>query len=207
MPHDTNITGNEKGSPGPAARIARAADAAGAVLEAVTGAFCVACFAAMTLVTILGVFFRYVMKSPFMWTEEVARYLLVWMGFTAISIAFRQRRHIKVEALPRLLPQPVVTTLHYFVDVVVCAFLVILFHQGILMTKNTLATASTFPLSMRWILAAVPAAAALSLIQIALLTLRRALGETASGNATPNDPPSAAPSDSGAPPADSAVSP
>ncbi len=80
------------------------ADKIGQTIENVCGAFCVICFALMTTTALLGVFFRYVMQSPFMWTEEVSRYLLVWMGFTAVSIALRQDRHIKVEVLPKLLP-------------------------------------------------------------------------------------------------------
>ncbi len=37
------------------------------------------------------------------WAEELARYLLVWTGFMGASIATRQRRHLKVDVLPRLL--------------------------------------------------------------------------------------------------------
>jgi hypothetical protein len=82
-----------------AANIVAVADKTGLIIEKFCGAICVLCFATMTLVAILGVFFRYIMQSPFMWTEEVARYLLVWLGFTAISIALRQDRHIKVELI------------------------------------------------------------------------------------------------------------
>ncbi len=37
------------------------------------------------------------------WAEELARYLLVWSGFMGAGIATRQRRHLKVDVLPRLL--------------------------------------------------------------------------------------------------------
>ncbi len=157
------------------ARVFHLADRTGAVIEKVCGAWCVTCFAAMTLLAILGVFFRYVMQSPFMWTEEVARYLLVWMGFTAISIALRQDKHIKVEVLDKLVPAPVATVIGYLVDALIAFFFVILLHQGYRMTVNNIMTASTFPMSMAWVLAAIPVAAFLTLLQLFLKVVKKVL--------------------------------
>lgn len=151
------------------------ADKTGKVIEKVCGAWCVICFAAMTLIAILGVFFRYVMQSPFMWTEEVARYLLVWMGFIAISIALRQDKHIKVEVLDKLVPALVGSVIGYLVDALIAFFFVILLHQGYLMTVNNIMTASTFPMSMVWVLAAIPVAAFLTLVQLFLRVVKKAL--------------------------------
>ena len=138
------------------------------------------CFAAMTLVAILGVFFRYIMQSPFMWTEEVARYLLVWMGFTAISIALRQDRHIKVEIIGKLVPAVMAKIIGYLVDALVAFFFIILLKQGYLLTVNNIMTASTFKMSMSWILVAVPVAAALTLIQLFLSVVRKIFSQSAS---------------------------
>jgi TRAP-type C4-dicarboxylate transport system permease small subunit len=154
--------------------IVRNSEKFGLVIEKISGALCVICFAAMTVVAILGVFFRYVMQSPFMWTEEVARYLLVWMGFTAVSIALRQDKHIKVEVLPKLIPSTVVNkVMGYVVDALIAFFFIVLLKQGYLMTVNNIMMASTFQLSMSWILIAVPVAAALTLIQLFLNVVKR----------------------------------
>ena len=160
-----------------AAAIVTFADKAGLFIEKVCGAWCVLCFAAMTLVAILGVFFRYIMQSPFMWTEEVARYLMVWLGFTAISIALRQGRHIKVEILEKLVPPLVAKIFRYLVDVLIAFFFIILLRQGYLLTVNNIMTASTFQMSMKWILAAVPLAAALTLVQLLLSLVKRIFSE------------------------------
>jgi TRAP-type C4-dicarboxylate transport system permease small subunit len=156
-----------------AANIIAIAHKTGLIIEKICGAVCVLCFAAMTLVAILGVFFRYVMQSPFMWTEEVARYLLVWLGFTAINIALRQDRHIKVEVLPKLVPPVVVKIFGYLVDGLIAVFFIVLLKQGYLLTVNNIMTASTFPLSMSWILVAVPVAAGLTLIQLFLSVVKK----------------------------------
>nr|MBC8443682.1 TRAP transporter small permease [Deltaproteobacteria bacterium] len=135
-----------------AERIVAVADKSGRAIEKICGVFCVVCFAVMTALAILGVFFRYVMQSPFMWTEEVARYLLVWMGFTAVSIALRQGKHIKVEVLSNLVPSIVAKAVGYGVDALIALFFIVLLQQGYLMTVNNIMMASTFHLSMSWIL-------------------------------------------------------
>lgn len=149
------------------------ADKTGVIIERASGAVCVCCYAAMTLVALLGVFFRYVMNSPFMWTEEVARYLMVWLGFTAINIAFRQSRHIKVEVASQFLPAMLSRIISYLVDGLIILFFIVLLKQGTLMVLNNIMSASTLPLSMSWILAALPVAAVLTLAQILLRIIKK----------------------------------
>ncbi len=153
------------------------AEKIGLTIEKICGALCVFCFAAMTVIAILGVFFRYVMQSPFMWTEEVARYLLVWLGFTAVSIALRQDKHIKVEVLANFVPEIIAKLTGYVVDALVATFFIVLLWQGYLMTVNNIMTASTFQISMSWILAAVPVAATLTLIQLFLNVIKKFFSE------------------------------
>jgi TRAP-type C4-dicarboxylate transport system permease small subunit len=151
----------------------------GLIIEKICGAVCVLCFATMTLVAIMGVFSRYIMQSPFMWIEEVARYLLVWMGFTAINIALRQNRHIKVEIIAKLVPAAVAKIIGYLVDALIACFFIVLLQQGYLLTVNNMMAAATCHLSMSWILIAVPAAAALSLIQLFLGVVKKIFSEFA----------------------------
>ncbi len=160
-----------------AKNIVDTAEKIGLAIEKICGALCVFCFAAMTLVAILGVFFRYVMQSPFMWTEEVARYLLVWLGFTAVSIALRQDKHIKVEVMAGFVPLIVVKLMSYLVDILIAIFFIVLLWQGYLMTVNNIMMASTFQISMAWILAAVPVAAALTLVQLFLNVIKKIFSE------------------------------
>ena len=63
-------------------------------------------------VTILGaivaiilsqVFSRYVLGRPLIWAEELATYLLIWLGFVAASVAYKLRRHITIQTFGGLL--------------------------------------------------------------------------------------------------------
>ncbi len=154
-------------------RVELLADKIGSIIERICGGFCVLCLLAMTLTALLGVFFRYAMQSPFMWTEEVARYLMIWLGFIAISIALRRDLHIKVEFLPRMAPAKITKAMGYLVDGCIAFFMILLFWQGYLMTVDNIMMASTFPLSMSWIKAAVPLAAMLTLIQLFLKMVQK----------------------------------
>jgi C4-dicarboxylate transporter DctQ subunit len=84
----------------------------------------------MTLVILIQVFFRYVVYLPVPWTEELARYLMVWMGMLGAVAALRQGRHIGVRVLVERLPKG---TYDYVVPLVQAAeigFLLLLGWQG-----------------------------------------------------------------------------
>ncbi len=59
--------------------------------------------AAMTVIILLQVFFRFSIKIPFPWSEELARYLMVWIGMMGASIAMQEGRHVGVDILVNLL--------------------------------------------------------------------------------------------------------
>ena len=46
---------------------------------------------------------RYVFSSPSSWTEEVARFLLIWVSLLGAAYAFRTRAHLGLDLLPKKL--------------------------------------------------------------------------------------------------------
>ncbi len=45
------------------------------------------------------VFARYVFNSPFQWSEEVARFALIWLTFISAAFVMAERRHIAVDVI------------------------------------------------------------------------------------------------------------
>ena len=41
-----------------------------------------------------SVFFRYVLNNSLSWSEELARYICIWIGFLSASMALRRNMHI-----------------------------------------------------------------------------------------------------------------
>lgn len=66
---------------------------------------CGSMMAIMALVVFLQVVYRFVLKSSLPWSEEVSRYLLVWITFIGASSGVKHGSHIGVEALLLILPK------------------------------------------------------------------------------------------------------
>jgi len=65
---------------------------------------------------------RYVFASPSSWTEEVARFLMIWIGLLGAAYAFRTRAHLGLDLLPKKLTGRSAETLKLFTLVVVVLF-------------------------------------------------------------------------------------
>jgi TRAP-type C4-dicarboxylate transport system permease small subunit len=65
---------------------------------------------------------RYVFSSPSSWTEEVARFLMIWIGLLGASYAFRTRVHLGLDLLPKKLTGRSAEMLKLFTLTVVVLF-------------------------------------------------------------------------------------
>ncbi|WP_187149296.1 TRAP transporter small permease [Desulforapulum autotrophicum] len=86
---------------------------------------------AMTLLILLQVFFRFVVYVPFPWSEECARYLMIWMGMLGSALALQKGRHIGVTMVMEKLPEKWHKAMTLFVQLATIGFLSVLFYQGI----------------------------------------------------------------------------
>ncbi|MED4352833.1 TRAP transporter small permease [Schinkia azotoformans] len=57
------------------------------------------------VVSLYGVFMRYVVNAPASWVTEVHEFLLVWSIFLGFGMALKDNRHISVELVYDLLPK------------------------------------------------------------------------------------------------------
>lgn len=53
----------------------------------------------MSLIVAVQVFFRYALNSSLFWSEELARFMLVWLAFLGASVAYRRQVHPGVDVL------------------------------------------------------------------------------------------------------------
>lgn len=58
----------------------------------------------MTVVVAVQVFFRYGLNQSLFWSEELARYLLVWLSFLGASVAYRRKAHPGIDILQAKMP-------------------------------------------------------------------------------------------------------
>jgi TRAP-type C4-dicarboxylate transport system permease small subunit len=65
---------------------------------------------------------RYVFSSPSSWTEEVARFLMIWIGVLGAAYAFRTGVHLGLDILPKKLTGRSAELLKQFTVAVVVLF-------------------------------------------------------------------------------------
>lgn len=72
--------------------------------------------AVMVVTTFAQVFFRYVVFYSIPWSEELARYALVWLSAIGASYGIKRNIHVAVDAFAQALPaeiRSVVTKINY----------------------------------------------------------------------------------------------
>ena len=79
-------------------------------------------FWAMGGIVFLQFFTRYVLNDSVAWTEEIARYLLMWVTFVGAAVAMRRRVHIAVEVFLNVLPPGPVRVFNVLIDVITTGF-------------------------------------------------------------------------------------
>jgi TRAP-type C4-dicarboxylate transport system permease small subunit len=81
-------------------------------------------FWSLAFIVFLQFFTRYVLNDSLSWTEEIARYGLMWVVFIGGAMVTRRNTHIAVELLSNVMkPGPLRAALLAFVDFIKLAFL------------------------------------------------------------------------------------
>lgn len=58
----------------------------------------------MVMIVAAQVFARYVLNHSIFWSEELARFLLIWLTFLGSSVAYRRQAHASIDVVFRRLP-------------------------------------------------------------------------------------------------------
>ncbi|MGF0536507.1 TRAP transporter small permease [Agrobacterium sp. ES01] len=83
-------------------------------------------FWALGGVTFLQFFTRYVLNDSVAWTEEVGRYLLMWVTFFGAAIVFRRRSNIAVDIIVDTFPPTAGRACRFVADAITVCFVGIL---------------------------------------------------------------------------------
>jgi TRAP-type C4-dicarboxylate transport system permease small subunit len=161
-----------------------ALEKASGIIDRIGSILCAGLFGAMTLVVLLGVFFRYVINAPLSWTEEVSRYLMIWGASIGISLGVRAGEHVGLTViLDAIKSRPVRLVFHTVIFVMVMGFVGVMFYYSLAMTRDgKFMMAQSMNMKMVLPFAAVPVAMALTGAQLLLMYLLKfARGEDAPG--------------------------
>lgn len=93
-----------------------------ATIDKIIGSVLVVLLSVITLDVLWGVFTRYVMGNQASWSEELARFLLIWIGILGAAYASGQRMHLSIDLLGPKLEQKKQRRLQRFIDLIIIIF-------------------------------------------------------------------------------------
>jgi len=130
----------------------------------------------MTVVVVLQVICRYLLGAALTWSEEFARFGLVWITFLGAGIALRRKAHVGVQAIVGLFSPGARKIVQVFTIFAVVGFLVIATFKGMeLALFNMKQYSPAMGLPMGLVYLAIPSGCLVLIIQLAeqLLDLLR----------------------------------
>ena len=129
---------------------------------------------AMAVDIFIEVIFRYVLLLPLFWTEELARYCLVWSSLLAAGIALKRGQHIAVTFVAERFPKQIRTVAGLGGDILVAILLAVILWGGIylvILTRHQLSPAMRLSMSLPYM--AIPTGSAMMLFHVLTSIYRR----------------------------------
>ena len=125
----------------------------------------------MLLIVDVAVFMRYVMNDALAWSEEIAKFVMVWLTFFAAPIGLRMGAHVGIEVLIGNLRGRVRQLLLFLIFAGVIGLMVVFVKEGAFMTWNArIQRASTIDISIFYVYMCIPIGSfAVGLVALELL--------------------------------------
>jgi TRAP-type C4-dicarboxylate transport system permease small subunit len=133
-------------------------------------------FWSLAFIVFLQFFSRYVMNDSYAWTEEIARYGLMWVVFIGGAVVTRKNSHIAVELLSNVMrPGPARTAMLAGVDLVKLAFLALLAYFSVtIIERMHFQRMTVFDLPMSYVYAGVGLGCFMMFARQAVMTWKNA---------------------------------
>lgn len=91
------------------------------LVERVLDKVLIALFLTMVVAIVWQVVARYVFSAPTIWSEELARFLMVWVAMLGSAYVLEHGDHIAVTVFVDIMPEPVQRVLEWVRDLIVIA--------------------------------------------------------------------------------------
>lgn len=85
----------------------------------------------MCFFVFLQLLFRYLLKDPLLYAEEVARYSYIWITFIGLSLSTKTKEHIRIDFLVEKLPKKIKEFINIIIELFTLAFMIFLTYWGI----------------------------------------------------------------------------
>lgn len=128
----------------------------------------------MCAVIFMQVVFRYVLEAALPWSEELARYLMVWTTFLGAALGVRYKALIGMEVLMNAIPKLAKRSFLELVTLFQILFLVVVLFFSIKMTmiaNNQVSAAMLIPMS--WAYVGIPVGVSMMILNTIAVAFER----------------------------------
>lgn len=133
--------------------------------------------AAMVVVIAAQVWYRFVLNDPLSWSEELGRYLFVWISFLGAAAGVRYQVHLGIDLLPKILPPKTYRGVVILMNLLVQVFLVVIIYWGFkILGVIRFQTSPSMNLSMLYPYLAVPVGSIFMLVNSLRISAAAAMG-------------------------------
>lgn len=141
----------------------------------------------MSILIIAQVFTRFVINYPLHWSEELARYLMLYVVFFGSSLALRNHSLIAIEFLAESISKNKRKVLKIIIILISIVFFIILLYQGIdMLGRVQVQKSAGLGISMAIPYAGIPIGAALMIINSIAVLFELILGTKEEDNHGPD---------------------
>ncbi len=148
------------------------------VINTVIKYFLILMMFVMVVVVFLQVVYRFVLDNPLAWTEETARYLLVWITFLGAAYAMGSKAHIGVDLFMNMLPKSLRKILLIITTLLSLVFFTVMVTQGYILSQRTMMqTSPAMGLPMGYVYLVIPISGVLLMINLLYTVIGDLRGE------------------------------
>lgn len=109
-------------------------------------------------------------------TEEIGRYLMIWVAMLAVSLVAADEGHMRISLLSDSVPPKVASVIDILADLLVILFLAVFVYLSVQILPNMQRQGTvTLGISMAWIYASMPVGGVLTILVVAARCTQRIL--------------------------------
>ena len=124
--------------------------------------------AVLVIVVFLQVIFRFVLGAPLAWTEELARYCLIWITFLGAAFAMSTKAHIGMEFFMKLFAVSIRKALYILATLATLTFFLLMVVQGYDLASRSMSQLSpVLRIPMGAIYAVIPLSGCILIVNMA----------------------------------------
>lgn len=91
-------------------------------------------FIVMLVILAIQIFARQFLGMPLKWSEELSRFLFVYIGYFGVSASIKENSHVFIDFFVKKFPIKIQRGINVLVQICILGILAILFYVGIQMT-------------------------------------------------------------------------